>query len=153
MTPEQRRRQLWAKTPRLRLSLTLACGLFLAGCAAPGDRASTAGGGSELATILNELNEHPERRETSVLHCEESLERETSDFPFKSLFAGFLSVPTEDGGAAFCAALIEAAIAGELTKNDIAPFTRRPRRPGTEPLGTLLRKVLVAHLRLASQGA
>jgi hypothetical protein len=153
MSKGHRRRQFPAKTARLRLGLSLACCLMLAGCAAPGDQASTAGGDSELATILYELREHPERREVSVLHCEESLTRKRSDFPFKSLFAGFLSVPTEDGGAAFCAALAEAAIAGELTKNDIAPFTQRPRPPGLEPLGTLLRKVLVAHLRLASRGA
>ena len=104
-----------------------------------------------MPAVLEDLRHHPEKRGAGEIYCRQSIARGDSDFPFEAFFAGLFSVPEAKGADAFCTAIVAAVIFGELTEDDIAQFSNRSR--GKEPLGTLLRKLLAAHLRLSSQTA
>ena len=134
------------------LFLVLGASLVLTGCAAPGENRSTAATRSGgLATVLEDVRRNPEDRAAVEAYCRLSVSGGDSDFPYQAFFSGFLSVPPGQSSDALCAAMIEAVIAGELTENDLAQFSDRTRNK--MPLGTLLRKVLAAHLRLQGETA
>ncbi len=139
------------------LPAALLAALILAGCAAPQDggtqNGARAGGNEGLRSVLQDVRNHPENRAASEVYCLLSITQGDSDFPYQLFFAGLFSVDREDGTRAFCAAMVEAVIAGELTEADLAPFDRPSSVRGKEPLGTLLRKLMVAHLRLETQEA
>lgn len=134
------------------LLVVLGASLVLTGCAAPGENRSTAATRSGgLATVLEDVRRNPEDRAAAEAYCRLSVSGGDSDFPYQAFFAGFLSVPPGQSGDALCTAMIEAVISGDLTENDLAQFSNRARNK--MPLGTLLRKVLAAHLRLQGQTA
>ncbi|HMA14847.1 MAG TPA: hypothetical protein VKP12_08695, partial [Kiloniellaceae bacterium] len=102
---------------------------------------------------LAEVRANPEQRLNAEASCERALSRQHSDFPFQAFAAGLLAVPEASGLRAFCASLVEAVIAGDLTAEDIADFQRPTEVRGRAPMGKLLRVVLEAHERLAAQQA
>ncbi len=83
--------------------------------------------------------------------CQYSIENNPSDFPYKAFFSGLLGTSEDAAGGAFCAALVEAAVAGDFTEEDLGAF----RKGGTDrdrgPVGTLLRKLIMANERLQGQ--
>lgn len=85
--------------------------------------------------------------------CEGAVARRAGDFPYEALFAGLFDVPRDAGGTTFCAAIIEAVIAGELDEEVQDVFSRQRQVRGLAPVGALFRTVLVAHERLAAQQA
>lgn len=124
------------------------CGL-VAGCASP------QGGGqsARLPDILNDVRQHPEQRLAGEVRCERYIADNQGDIPVKALFAGLLDVPEASGNQAFCAALIEAAIAGDFTRKDQDTFLKPKEIRGRKPVGALLRALIVAHERLYAQQA
>lgn len=108
---------------------------------------------SHLPKILDEVRETPGKRLSGEAACERSITARPSDFPFKLFFAGLFNVPEESAAQSFCAAIIEAVIAGDLTKSDIDVFKKPSALRGKGPLGTLLRELMVAHERLYAQQA
>ncbi|MGF1592985.1 MAG: hypothetical protein ACFCUW_06885 [Kiloniellaceae bacterium] len=125
---------------------------FLAGCAAaPGTAPPAPSGG--LAGILEAVRESPEDRLAAQVACQLSLGQRSDAFAYRGFFAGFFDLPEEDTRAAFCAAIVEAVIADDLTRADLAAFAVPAEQRGRAPLGTLLRKLIDAHERLHSQEA
>ena len=121
---------------------------LLAGCAS-----SQGGRSGSLPEILNDARAHPESRLANAVACERFIAARPSDFPYRSFFAGLFNVAEESGGRAFCAALIEAVIAGDLSQQEWEAFQRPKQVRGKAPLGTLLRELMVAHERLYAQQA
>lgn len=117
--------------------------LVLAGCAsADGGRKDT------LEEVLNDARAHPEKRLAYEIECERVMDNSTGNFPYRTFFAGLLAVPESRGGGAFCAALIEAAIAGDFSEADQKAFGVPSEIRGRGPVGALLHVVLEAHERL-----
>jgi len=117
--------------------------LLLAGCASPdGGRRGT------LEEVLDDARAHPENRLAYEIECERVMDESTGSFPYRTFFAGLLAVPESQGGGAFCAALIEAAIAGDFSQADQKAFGVPSEVRGRGPVGALLRAVLEAHERL-----
>ena len=145
-----------AREPRIRgmrqrvipLILTIA----LTGCATP-DGGSQSVNSRHLPTILEEVRAHPEKRQGGEAACERSISDWSGDFPVNLFFAGLFDVPAPAGEEAFCAAIIEAVIAGDLSKSELDAFKKPSALRGKEPLGNLLRKLIVAHERLSTQQA
>ena len=134
------------------LILVLGTSLILTGCTAPGEtRSTTATRSGGLAAVLEDLRRNPEGRPAAEAYCRLSVSGGDSDFPYEAFISSFLSVPRAQSGNAFCAALIEAVVSDGLTENDLAQFNDRNRN--RMPLGTLLREILAAHLRLQGQTA
>src|SRR3546814_101144 len=102
--------------------------LLLAGCA-------SGGRSGNLAEVLNDARAHPENRLADEVGCERATSARTGDFAYKIFFAGLLSVPEAEGGRAFCAALIEAVIAGDLSQADQDAFRTPSEVRGRAPLG------------------
>lgn len=121
---------------------------LLAACAVP-----PSGRSANLADILHYARAQPGERVAMESACEEAVARQAGDFPYKALFAGLFNVPREAGGITFCAALIEAVVAGELSEEQQDVFSRPRQIRGLAPVGALFRTVLVAHERLAAQQA
>lgn len=122
----------------------------LALCIGLGACAGSQGSGNNLVDALADARAHPERRLNAEVSCERTLSTRNSGFPFQAFSAGLLGVPEANGLGAFCAALVEAVIAGDLTDSDIAAFQRPRESRGSAPVGTLLRAVLEAHERLSA---
>lgn len=120
----------------------------LAACGTPPN-----GQNADLSEILNYARAHPEDRLAMEVACQDSLARWASDFPYEALFAGLFEVPSGSGGRAFCAALLEAGIAGDLSQQEQDVFTRPGSVRGLAPVGSLFRTLLIAHERLAAQQA
>lgn len=131
---------------RLATSALLATSL-LSGCAGGG----TSGGENPLVEALYHVKDHPEDRDFAAAWCEASLGQRRDDFPIGAFFAGMLDVPEAAGGQAFCAALVEAVIGGDLQDEDIAVFSQAQEVRSHAAAGTLLRALLVAHERLKTQ--
>ena len=127
--------------------LTLA--LLLGACAAPQSGARS----SSLAEVLRSARAHPELRTANVADCEAAIARKPGDFPYKAFFAGLLGVAEKSGGQAFCAALIEAVIAGDLSQEEQDAFKKPKAIRGRGPAGVLLRELMIAHERLAGRQA
>src|SRR3546814_5545007 len=69
------------------------------------------------------------------------------------VFTSDLDVPEAEGSRKFCAALIEAVIAGDFSQADQNAFQTPSDVRGRGPVGALLRTVLIAHERLGAQQA
>ena len=133
-----------------RRSVLLALLIATSGCATSnGDSQSS----SSLPMVLEELRAHPEKRRVAEAACERSIADNTGDFPINLFFGGLLDVPAHKANGAFCAAIVEAVIAGDLTRSDLSAFELPSAVRGKEPLGTLLRKLMIAHERLYAQQA
>jgi hypothetical protein len=136
-------------TAKVRAAVTfVVLAAAIAGCAA-----SQSYRGGSLPDILSDVRAHPESRLKAEVGCERSIARPQSDFPYRSFFAGVFDVPEAEGARAFCAALVEAVIADDLTERDVAVFRRPQELRGKAPLGTFLRALMVAHERLYAQQA
>ncbi len=132
-------------------ALLFAMLVALAGCASSeGGRGSNSAG---LPGILEDARRNPEGRIANEAACLDSITQGSTDFDFEAFFAGLFFVSKENGGQAFCAALIDAVIADELTEADLRAFRKPAEIRGKGPLGLMLRKLMVAHLRLSSQQA
>lgn len=136
-------------TATVRTALALiALAAAVAGCAAPqGYR------GGSLPDIVSDVRAHSENRLRAEVDCERSIAPLQSDFPHRSLFAGVFDVPEADSARTFCAALVEAVIAGDIEERDVAAFRRPQEVRGKAPLGAFLRALMVAHERLYAQHA
>jgi len=122
--------------------------LLLSACAgAAGPRSD------RLPDILNHARAFPEHRLADEVACTRSLTRGDGNFPFESVFAGLFDVPEASATGAFCAALIDAVIAGDFSKSDQDAFSMPSQVRGKAPLGKLLRAVVEAHERLQAQQA
>jgi hypothetical protein len=108
---------------------------------------------NHLPTILYEVRGHPEQRDAGEAACVRSLDGSFSNFPYKLFFAGFFDVTENEAGHTFCAAIIEGVISGDITQSELDAFKRPAALRGRGPLGTLLRRLLVAHERLQGQQA
>lgn len=108
---------------------------------------------TDLPGILSEVRGQPQKRASAEASCARAIARGPDDFPYKQFFAGVFDVPAEQGGQAFCASIVEAVIADELTRGDLNAFRKPAEVRGKAPLGTLLRKLLIAHERLRGQQA
>jgi hypothetical protein len=122
--------------------------LTIAGCAASQDQR-----GDDLAASLADVRANPEKRLTAEVACERAFSRRGGDFPFQAFSAGLLDVAEKAGHRAFCAALIEAVIAGDLGQSELKAFKTPSEVRGRAAVGPLLRAVLVAHERLTAQQA
>ena len=122
--------------------------LTIAGCAASQDQRD-----DDLAAPLADARANPEKRPAAEAACERAFSRRGDDFPFQAFAAGMLDVAENAGDSAFCAALVEAVIAGDLSRDDVIAFQRPKEIRGMAPLGTLLRAVMDAHERLHAQQA
>lgn len=124
-------------------------------CIGVGACAGSQGTGNDLVDALADARANPERRLNAEISCERAVSRRggDSEFPFDAFSAGLLAVPEASGLRAFCAGLIEAVIAGDLTDDDLAAFQRRKESRGSAPVGTLLRAVIEAHERLSAMQA
>lgn len=122
-------------------------------CIGLGACAGSQGSGNELVDALADAQSKPERRLNAEVSCGQALSRRAGDFPAQAFFAGLLAVPEASGLRAFCAALVEAVIAGDLTDGDLTAFQHRTESRGSAPVGTLLRAVIEAHERLSAQQA
>jgi len=69
---------------------------------------------------------------------------------FAALISGLLDVPAKEAEEAYCAAMVEAAVANEITEGDLERLQIPRARRGMGPFGEMLHKVLVAHERLKS---
>jgi hypothetical protein len=133
-----------------RSAVLLGLAVFLAGCAAaPASGSRAAPGG--LPGILEAVRENPEDRLAAQVACQLSLGQRSTAFAYRAFFAGFFDVPEQSARTVFCAAIVEAVIADELTRADIEAFGTPVEQRGRAPLGTLLRKLIDAHERLQSQ--
>jgi|GEM_PF-4956214 len=128
-------------------ALILGLAVTAASCATPESESKSASQGIGLPSMLEEIRRHPENRAAGEAYCRMVIDQSSNDFPFGTFIAGLFAVPEEDGDKAFCTALVESVIAGELTESDLAHFSNRNRNK--EPLGTLLRKLMAAQLRLS----
>jgi hypothetical protein len=131
-------------------AILLTCAIVLSACATTPDTGQ-AGAQGGLPGVLEEVRRNPEDRTAGESYCRLALAQRTNAFPYGAFFGGLFAVPAAQGDRAFCAALVEAVIADELTEADLAVFKDRKRSKA--PLGTLLRKLMVAHLRLSTQQA
>ena len=120
--------------------------VLLAGCASGGHSGN-------LADVLNDARAHPENRLADEVACERAMNAHTGDFAYKAFFAGLLSVPEAEGGRAFCSAIVEAVIAGDLSQAEQDAFRTPSEVRGRAPVGALLRAVMDAHERLHAQQA
>ncbi len=109
--------------------------------------------GLDLPSVLRDVGRNPDRRGAAETSCTAQMDRKNSAFPFEYLVVGLLDIAEADAKSAFCQALLEGAIAGEITASDLARFQQPRSQRGVEPLGDLLRKLLAAHLRLTSRQA
>ncbi|HEY9536138.1 MAG TPA: hypothetical protein VIS03_00990 [Kiloniellaceae bacterium] len=125
----------------------VAFALLLAGCASSGGRSG------DRAAVLDDARAHPENRLADAVACELTLASRSGEFPFAPFFAGLLDVPEAEGSRKFCAALIEAVIAGDFSQADQNAFQTPSDVRGRGPVGALLRTVLIAHERLGAQQA
>lgn len=119
-------------------------------CIGLGACAGPQGSGNDLVDVLADAQTNPERRLNAEVACERALSRRGGDFPFQAFSAGLLAVPEASGHRAFCAGLVEAVIAGDLTEDDLAHFQHPRESRGGAPVGMLLRAVLEAHERLSA---
>jgi hypothetical protein len=124
-------------------AIFLVLGTVLAGCAAP-----QAGRSGSLPEILSDVRQHPQNRLVSEVDCDRAMASRSGNFPYKAFFSGLFDVAEESGGRVFCASLVEAVIAGDLTESDLQAFGQRREERGFSALGDLLRKLLIAHERL-----
>jgi hypothetical protein len=122
--------------------------LTIAGCAASQDQR-----GNDLAATLADARANPEKRLTAEVACERAFTGRGGDFPFQAFSAGLLNVAEKTGDRAFCAGLVEAFIAGDLSQSELDAFKTPSEVRGRAAVGTLLRAVLVAHERLNAQQA
>lgn len=141
-----------AKMP-VTLALVLALALALGACSTSGGSGTPETSSAGLRSVLQEARNNPDSRDASKVYCLLSISERRTGFPYKPFFAGLFAVAAEDGAKAFCAALVEGAVSGEITEADLAPFDQSAATRGRGPLGTLLRKLMVAHLRLETQEA
>lgn len=122
----------------------------LAGCAGSNSPAASR---DDLADFFNDARANPNHRESAVLGCTLTLARQDYDAGFDDMIAGLLAVPVDQALEAYCAAMIEASIANEMTAFDIQRLHTPPSQRGKEPFGHMLRQVLEAHERLRAQQA
>jgi hypothetical protein len=127
---------------KTRLAAFVALSLVLGACA--GSRGSD----NDLVATLADTHAHPEQRLDAEVACERAFSRRSGDFPFRAFSSGLLDVAEESGDRAFCTALVEAVIAGDLGRDDLRAFQRPMEIRGKAPLGKLLRAVIAAHERL-----
>lgn len=127
--------------------------VVLSACASNGTPSSSPRSQAGLPAVLEDVRRNPDQRGSAEVYCRASIAKSPSDFPYKAFFAGLFSVPREEGGKAFCAALIEAVIAGDLTEQNLVAFRNRRDRSDRAPLGALLRDLMIAHLRMTTQEA
>jgi hypothetical protein len=133
--------------PLRRASLpALAVALLLAGCAAPQSRPT-----SSLPSVLEDVRQHPEKRLAGEAACLRSLANSDSDFDFQPFIGGFLDTPDADSGAAFCTAIIEAVVAGDLSAPVLDASRSQDQARKEAAMGTLLRELIEAHERLQAQ--
>lgn len=127
---------------------------LLAACATAPDGGRSA---ASLPEILDDARQHPQNRPANVAACESWVADNSGGFPqgfpYAAFFAGLFDVPQAAGGQAFCAALIEAAIAGDFSRRDQDAFRLPQEVRGRKPVGALLRALMVAHERLYAQQA
>lgn len=124
----------------------LAAALLLAGCAAPQSQPATS-----LPSVLGDVRQHPEKRLAGEAACLWSLANNDSDFDYAPFIGGFLGTADADSGAAFCAAIIEAVVAGDLSAGDIGAFQSQDQARKEAAMGALLREIIEAHERLQAQ--
>lgn len=123
------------------------------GGAEEGPAASSNGRTSDLPGALQHVRENPEDRSSAQVYCLLTTPSSDDDFPTDVFLAGLFDVPAEESMRVFCDAIVEAAIARELTDDDLAFLGTPPGERGLEPLGALLRKLMTAHQRLKSRQA
>lgn len=122
--------------------------LLLAGCAGEAGPRS-----DRLPDILDHARAFPEHRLADEIACVKSVTRGENDFPFEAVFAGLFDVPQASAAEAFCAALVDATIAGDFSKADQNAFSVPSEVRGKAPLGNLLRALMIARERLQAQQA
>lgn len=133
-------------------ALVLALSLALSACATP-DGSPREIRSNHLPTVLEQVRDHPERRQTGETACTRSMTENGGDHSVNLILGGLFDVPADSAIDVFCAAIVEAVIADELTRTDIDAFKKPSAIRGKGPLGTLLRKLMVAHERLYAQQA
>lgn len=107
----------------------------------------------DLAAALDAARDDPRKRLAAEVGCEHAFSLRGENFPFQAFAAGLLDVSESAATRAFCAGLIEAAIAGDLSQEDLKAFRHPSGIRGSAPVGTLLRAVVEAHERLQAQQA
>ncbi|GAB4375936.1 MAG: hypothetical protein Kow00114_39360 [Kiloniellaceae bacterium] len=137
---------------RVAAATLLALTLALSACASP-DGSPREIRSTHLPTILEQVRDHPERRETGTAACQRSLAANGSDPYIDRFLGGLLDVPADRATGEFCATLIEAVIAGDLTRTDIDAFKKPTALRGMGPIGKLMRALIAAQERLYAQQA
>jgi len=144
---------------RKRLQVTTSAAalvLGLSACTTSGDGDLQSGAASDsqppgLLGALQHVRENPADRLPTVAYCNLTVSRRDGDVPMDAFLSGVFDVPGDKSLRVFCAALVEAVIANELTDDELTVFSRPRSERGLEPLGVLLRKLIVAHERLKNQ--
>jgi hypothetical protein len=132
----------------------LLLGGALAACSTPQNSSQQSSSRTpRLPEIIRDARQYPENRPSHVAACERAIGPDKGDFPYGAFFAGLFDVPEAVGGEVFCAALIEAVVAGDITQQDLDTFKLPKEARGKEPLGALLRALMVARERLYAQQA
>jgi hypothetical protein len=135
-------------SPLLRIATgALLAAALLSGCAG----GSASRDENPLTKMLFHVREHPEDRDFSVAFCGAAMSQKDSKDYIKPFIAGMLDVPESAGGEAFCGALIEAAIAGDLQDRDITVFSEDREGHRGAAVGAMLRALLIAHERLQTE--
>ncbi|WP_299392238.1 hypothetical protein [Pelagibius sp.] len=106
----------------------------------------------DLNYVLNDLRLNPQHREAADAYCRVVFRNDPGDDRVTPLLAGLLNVEETKAQQTLCLALVEATAAGDLDENEMSGFQEQSG-PNFVQLGTLLRKVLAAHLRLQGQTA
>lgn len=138
-------------------ALAFALLVGLAACSG-GDAGSNEPGASparsnSLLAALQRARENPEDRDIAETECNLTVAWRGYDEVVQAFFSGILDVPDERAWRAFCAALVEGSVAGEVTEADLENFSESGSERSYKPLGDLLRKLIVAHERLQGQQA
>jgi hypothetical protein len=107
----------------------------------------------DLAAALHAARDDPSKRLAAEVGCERAFSPRGGSSSFPAFAAGLLDVSESAATRAFCAGLIEAAISGDLSQEDLRAFRRPSEIRGNALLGNLLRAVVGAHERLSAQHA
>ncbi|MEQ8357577.1 MAG: hypothetical protein RH942_18730 [Kiloniellaceae bacterium] len=131
--------------------------LLLAACASQSEPAKPAapdvnlGDGSLIAAILA-MRENPQMRRPGAILCAAALQAENNpEFRYEAFFGALFSVPEEVAGLTFCKAVIEVAVSGGMTDEELMAFDAPEDIRDYTIFGKLLKELLYAHERLNSQ--
>ena len=138
----------WA---RFRFGAALACLMSLpTACAAPQEPTPR----RDMAEVLRQMREDPEERPSArPPTAKAAMATHLTDLPFEAFFAGLFDVSQRSASHAFCAALYETIVSGDLSEDDLNAFRKPKDVRGAAPAGIVLRKLIEAHERLKGQEA